>query len=141
MTYGKPWTDEQVKFLTEHYLKSERAMLVQVLQRKPLAIKQKAYRLGILPQKIVTPPRQILGTDPLIDRLRKERHRLKWSLAYLASKTGYAKSSLSHWEYGHAQPRIKVVRDWAQALGLEIGVVEISTIMVPLKRKMVGVRA
>lgn len=56
---------------------------------------------------------------PLVKELRLERQK-QLSQQKLAAKLGYSSPSVNGWEYGHAQPTVGVVAEWARVLGFEL---------------------
>jgi hypothetical protein len=54
MTQRKPWTDEEVQQLREHYNRGAEALLVLLLERPWTAIRAKAQKLGVLQEKRTT---------------------------------------------------------------------------------------
>jgi DNA-binding XRE family transcriptional regulator len=132
VSYGQSWTPEQKEFLATHYADGDLPMLMQVLNRGKAAIYQQARRQRLVrPQFRGAVSHRGKGRDPIVIKFREERQRLKWTLPFLANRIGVPKACLSQWECGHHQPSIKAVRDWAQALGLEIGIIGVSEIHTP----------
>jgi len=62
--------------------------------------------------------------SPIYDRLMKYRRHAGWSLGDLAERSGISKTALSEIANGHHQPRLGTVVAIADALGLDVQLVE-----------------
>ena len=63
------------------------------------------------------PRRQL---DPIIYELRRLRYERGIKLRDLSTRAGYSKKTLVQWEGGHYSPRHTALRDWCDALGVEL---------------------
>lgn len=97
-----------------------RGMLTRPPQRAVGAEKPRRQR-GIADPKFAQPPRAL---HPIVAELRAARVRAGVSQSALAEKMGYALSVFSKWERGTYAPNLRRLMDWAEALGLEIRIIE-----------------
>lgn len=64
------------------------------------------------------------AVDPLIYALRKRRIAKNLAVHELADRIGYHESTLRNTETGLSGPKLALIKDWAEALGLRLELVE-----------------
>lgn len=112
-----PWTGAEERRLRAIYEVAPWHEIAAALPRHtPCGIKNRATTLGLR-----RPPRTKLQSRYAIVRdLRSARRAQKVSMAALAETIGVPQTSVQRWELGLNVPRLPMLLDWAQALGLSV---------------------
>jgi ribosome-binding protein aMBF1 (putative translation factor) len=127
------WTEAEIHALEAHYANpiSDFRVLEARLKRTRNAIWSKACGLGVSAEyrserrrSRARPPRfrpsSSVPSDPVLAALVTARNAAGLTLGDLGKRTGYDASRLSRYERGKHIPGMRVLRDWAEALGLEL---------------------
>jgi Helix-turn-helix domain len=136
------WTSAEDALLIEAYQDPERntqRALAQKLGRSVNSVASRVWLLelvarhGTLKTKgklqanaaskpVVVPKRKNL----LIAQLVARRAALGWSLRQLAGRSGYDSSQILRWEREEIRPSFNAFHNWAEALGLQVGLSVVS---------------
>ena len=121
------WSEEEMAILRRLYRTSDPCDLENALPgRTFFSIMRKGCELGIRRLTIGT-RKNTRHVRPFIEQLRVERERRKLTRPQLCRKLGYHRNNLLGWELGKTNPDIRVLCDWAQALGFEVRLQQIMT--------------
>lgn len=115
---SKPaWTGAEIKLVTRLYDTATWDELAKAIPRHTV----RAIRLKGIQLRLRRPPRTKLQSRyALIRQLRSIRRERRMTCAQLAELIGCCKSRIQFWELGVSVPRLPMLLDWIEALGLKL---------------------
>lgn len=85
----------------------------------------------------ISPPRNRISSDPLIQELVAVRVETGITQDTLTCRLGYCSGQIGVWERGSAVPDYQHLRDWANGLGMDIGLIPMDADRAPMRVRQI----